>query len=467
MSNFFYILILFVFMVQVNQCQNKESADLELVHSVDVIVLKPEELTRNVRQGATVSYIEKSAVSAPMQGTLESIFVHEGDFVDQGQILAQLNTLELELAVKRALANEAAVKSQWQLSQTQYEQAKKESERYMDGLETVRANLVESRARFLNSKNNLENKREIFMLGGVSEVEMKRVYADYVSSMSGYYQAKKTLENRTIGYRKKDLIEAGFEVPADIENQKDALIRMNTEADKKRSASAESSYKSAVIERRAAQQMLAEATIRSPIQGVVASRSKEPGEEVKPGESFLTVVYTKELLITTVVPELDFPHIRKGQLVEITADVYKGITFQGEVHRISPIIDPQTRTFQVGVKVHNDENHILAPGMFVRVNIQTAKKSQAVSIPLAALIPETAEALKAEDLIPGSERRVFVARNGHAFSVPVVIGEVFGNQLHIESGLEFGETLIVSDPRLLQDNMMVKINTKDMANDQE
>ncbi|MBU41575.1 MAG: hypothetical protein CMN76_00020 [Spirochaetaceae bacterium] len=445
-------------------CESQNSDEAPLVPEVETVKIETALLERTVEKGATVSYLEKAAVSAPMEGTLEDIFVHEGHRVEEGQPMAQLKTLELELALKRARASEASARSQWRLSDTQFHEAKRESERYIKSLDTARANVVEARTQFMNAKNNLQNKKQIFLLGGVSEMEMKQVYSSYVSAMTRYYQAKKNLENQTIGYRKQDLQEAGYEIPKESQNQKKALMELNTRTDARRAEAAKSAYESAVIQRQAAEQMLAEATIRAPLTGVVATRGKEPGEEVKPGEPFLTVVRTDELLITTSVPETELPHISMQQLAVVRADVYPNIEFEGEVHRISPVIDPKTRTFQVSVIVKNDEEHPLAPGMFARVKIKTRSIDRAISIPRGAILTDEASDNR---IIPGQSVSVFVVRNGHAFLRELEVGEVFGERIQVLKGLEQGDMVVTSDPSLLKDSMMVRISSPDNQQSEE
>jgi len=430
----------------------EESREAGIVPEVESVEIRTERLQRTIEKGATVSYLEKAAVSSPIEGTLASIDVHEGDRVQEGQPMAQLETLDLELALKRARANEASAKAQWQLSRSQFSVAKKESERYLDSLESARSNLVEAKTQFINAKTNLENKKQIFLLGGVSEMDMKQVYSNYVGAMTRYYQAKKSVENRTIGYRKKDLQDGGYEVPTEKEQQKQALIDLNTETDARRLDASKSAYESAVVQRQAAEQMLERATIRAPLNGVVATRGKEPGEEVKPGEAFLTVVRTDELLVSTSLPESELPHVSLEQPAAVSFDIYPNIEFEGKVHRISPVIDPKTRSFQVSVLVKNDEEHPMAPGMFARLQIRTLGL-KGMAIPADAILSPAEES---REFKPGDTVEVFVIRQGHAYRRSITLGERFEDRFQVTEGLSEGDEVIISDPRLLKDSMMVR-----------
>ncbi|MCB1137662.1 MAG: efflux RND transporter periplasmic adaptor subunit [Leptospiraceae bacterium] len=425
--------------------------------------MKAKDLVRTLDKGASVSYFEKAAVSAPLAGSLSAILVHEGDRVRQNQALAKLKTLQLELAVRRATAQEKSALARWKLARAQLKKARKASERRLASLETNRSSVVQARTRFIEAKNQLRAKKEIFELGGISRSEMKNIYAGYVSSLTAYYQAKKKLQDSSIGFRKKDLLEAGITVPGDKVSQRKALQKLDTTSQAHQVQVARAAYRKAKIQRKTASQMLSEATIRSPIDGVVAHRNKEPGEAIEGGKPFLSVVRTDRLLVTTSIPEKELPYIRKGQLAVVTVDAYPTVEFEGKIRRVSPVVDPKTRTFEVGVLVQNDATHSLAPGMFSRLKIRTRSVHNAICIPRSAL---GAEVDPVRQPVPVSKKRsgakrkatVFLIRDGHAFRRSITLGDSFGQKVHVLSGLEEGDRLAISNLAMLKDGMPIRTN---------
>jgi len=416
---------------------------------------KRTDLTTSLEKGGTVSYIEKAAVSSPLKGTLKQILVHEGDSVTEGQPLARLDTLDLELALQKARTDEASARARWKLSRGRLVKARQSAEKRLRSLKTARSNLVRARSKFLRTRSHLEDQRKIFELGGISRQELQQIYSSYLSAMTGYYAAREKLSTDKIGYRKSDL--SRDLIPDEREAQKEALISNNTAPDQNNVEAARQRYLGARSRRIAAEKTLARSTIRSPISGTIATRTREPGEQVSPGKPFLTVVNTEELLISASFSEMEKPDIRIGQKAFVSADVYPQVEFQGKVHRISPVVSPETRSFQVTVIVKKDAEHPLSPGMFARIRINHRKAEDALSIPMQAILPGG----ECSKPVQGQSCQVFVFRNGHVFLRKVKVGQGFRSRVRILSGLAKDDSVVTSGKEFLEDGMMVRASEPD------
>ncbi|MGH7505473.1 MAG: efflux RND transporter periplasmic adaptor subunit, partial [Longimicrobiales bacterium] len=91
------------------------------------------------------------------------------------------------------------------------------------------------------------------------------------------------------------------------------------------------------------------ATVTSPIRGEISARVVSEGEAVSPGDALLTVVDARTLELAGQVPVNQATTVRSGMPVEFTIDAFPGRVFTGEVARVEPTADPDTR--QVGVYV--------------------------------------------------------------------------------------------------------------------
>jgi HlyD family secretion protein len=80
---------------------------------------------------------------------------------------------------------------------------------------------------------------------------------------------------------------------------------------------------------------IAELTITAPVDGVVLTRTAEPGEVLVPGAPLFTLIQLKELTITVYVPEDRYGTIRLGQAATVTADSFPGEKFKAQVVRIA------------------------------------------------------------------------------------------------------------------------------------
>ncbi len=139
-----------------------------------------------------------------------------------------------------------------------------------------------------------------------------------------------------------------------------------------------------------AQTNLAFATIRSPVDGIVISRSVDVGQTV--AASFQTPTLFSiaqdltKMQIDTNVDESDIGRAAKGQTVVFTVDAWPGKTFTGVVSQVrnAPIITQNVVTYDVVILVDNQEL-LLKPGMTANVTIQVKKFENILKIPNAAM----------------------------------------------------------------------------------
>ena len=106
-------------------------------------------------------------------------------------------------------------------------------------------------------------------------------------------------------------------------------------------------------------------TIYAPVGGVVVERSATEGMYVKEGTRVYSIADLNSLWVYLDAYESDLPWIRYGQQVRFTTQALPGVTFEGVVSFISPIVNPETRTTRIRVNVNNDKG-VLKPGLFVK-----------------------------------------------------------------------------------------------------
>ena len=158
------------------------------------------------------------------------------------------------------------------------------------------------------------------------------------------------------------------------------------------------------------------ATIRSPVDGIVVSRSVDVGQTVAASFSTPTLFTIAQDLtkmeIDTSVDEADISRIKEGQPVTFTVDSYPDIRFAGKVIQVrnAPIVTQNVVTYVVVIGVDNREMK-LKPGMTANVSIETARKDNVLKIPSVALRfkPKGAKVAKdaksAQEKPPGTDPR--------------------------------------------------------------
>ncbi len=130
--------------------------------------------------------------------------------------------------------------------------------------------------------------------------------------------------------------------------------------------------------------------IRSPVDGVVLSRTAEPGQTV--AASFQSPVLFQiaedlsQMQIELSVDESDVGQIRAGQPVKFTVDAFAGRDFRGEVRqvRLSAVNTQNVITYPVIIAVDNPD-FVLLPGMTANASIEVSERRGVLRVPNAAL----------------------------------------------------------------------------------
>jgi RND family efflux transporter MFP subunit len=122
-----------------------------------------------------------------------------------------------------------------------------------------------------------------------------------------------------------------------------------------------------------AHQRLADATLVSPVDGVVAARRTDVGERLGEASVAFVVEQTAPLKLRFRVPERYLATVRLGQPVAATVDPYPTQPFDGKVSLVGGSVDPASRTFLVEAEFPNTDGR-LRPGLFARVELQLAEE---------------------------------------------------------------------------------------------
>lgn len=184
--------------------------------------------------------------------------------------------------------------------------------------------------------------------------------------------------------------------------------------------------------------------IKTPIAGVVTARNVDVGTMVQEKMVVANVVDISKLKVKLNVAESDVFRLKVGDKVEVTTDVYPGVTFEGRLATISDKGD-EAHTYPVEISLPNRKEHPLKAGMFGRVSFVSLSQSEALMIPREAII--------------GSVKKpeVFVVENGVAIKRPIIAGAESGTNVQLLSGLKENETIVVNGHNNLRDSMAVSI----------
>jgi RND family efflux transporter MFP subunit len=181
-------------------------------------------------------------------------------------------------------------------------------------------------------------------------LNLEKAQADIARAASAEQDAQRDLA------RKKELI-AKESIPQATYDRSQAMF------DQARAAK-----QSALAQANIFRQQMADSTLRSPIDGVVAEKRTDVGQRLGDATVALVVVQTSPLKLRFRVPEKELSRVRNGQNVKATVDAYPGDVFQGKVAVVGGVVDPTTRSFTVETEFPNRDGKF-KPGMFARVEM--------------------------------------------------------------------------------------------------
>ena len=184
--------------------------------------------------------------------------------------------------------------------------------------------------------------------------------------------------------------------------------------------------------------------IYSPLNGFVGTRYLDPGALVSPSVSILSVLDVNRVKTVVPVVESDIKRVRMGLPAEIVVDAYPDQVYQGTVTRITPFLNPDTRSADVEIEIANP-NQALKPGMFARVKIDARMTRDALSIPRSALLTRGVQKgvyLLTEDMVT-----VFQ---------PIEIGQIKGDVVEVVDGLEEGVEIVAVGAQNLNEGDRVR-----------
>lgn len=296
------------------------------------------------------------------------VLVEEGDRVRAGDVLARLFDANLRLA-------EASARAALEEARRTHERAQLTLEE--DGRKVERAERVAAKA-----EADLARVADLGELVNRQEIEDKRLAAE---------NARDDLELARFAER-------GARIALEL-----AAIAVD---------------KARIAAERAATD-LAEATVRAPLDGVVAERSLYPGELSSTGTPAFVLADVGDLVLNLRVPQDAYRRVAAGQAVELRPVTDPQRRFHGSVRAVNPVLDRATGT--VHVLVDLDEEPGLQPGLFCEARIITSARDAALLVSKRAVLYEDDQPVLFAVGEDGTARRIaFVAGAATATAVEVV-----------------------------------------------
>lgn len=213
------------------------------------------------------------------------------------------------------------------------------------------------------------------------------------------------------------------------------------------------SYERAKTNLATANTNLGYATIYSPIDGTVISKSVEEGQTVAASFSTPTIFTIAQDLtkmqVVADVDEADIGGVKEGQRASFTVDAYPTEVFMGTVKqvRLEATTTSNVVTYEVIIDAPNNDLK-LKPGLTANVSIYTSESNGVMAVPSKALSFNPDKATVAPKFkidnskVKGNSKKVYILEGNTLKAIPVTIGIASNGYTEIKSGLTLNQTII-------------------------
>jgi membrane fusion protein, multidrug efflux system len=189
---------------------------------------------------------------------------------------------------------------------------------------------------------------------------------------------------------------------------------------------------------------IAKTVIRAPFSGKLGLKDISIGAYVTPQSVIATIQKTADLKIDFNIPEKYTNQVKKGQYVNFTVDG-SDRNYAAIVSATQAGIDQSTRTLMIRAQVKGEIAGLI-PGNFAKVKLNFEPDPNALLVPSQAIIPQA------------RGKQVVIARNGTANFVDVTTGIRDSSMVEITSGLNKGDTVVITGLLSVKPNTKIVVN---------
>jgi membrane fusion protein, multidrug efflux system len=347
----------------------------------------------------SIQAIQETAIYARADGYLKRRLVDIGDRVQSGQVLAEIDTPELDQQLSQAKAT---------LAQAEASLAQARS-----SLQQARATLQHNQAQLAYNQTNLARWRTLKEkeLVAQQDVDDRQVLAD-----SG--QADVDAARANVDALQASVVAADANVTANRAN----------------------------VQRLADLQSFQ--TIRAPFPGIITVRNVDNGALISAGSGtantpLFRMAQIDSLRVYVNVPQTFLTAITPGLGAQLVVREFPQQVFSGQVVSTAGALDPGSRTLLTEVRMHN-EGGLLRPGMYTDVKFHLTRPDPPLVIPSTALIIRS-----------GPPRVATVGSDSTVRFRAVQLGRDYGSTVEVIQGLSEQDRLVVAPPDGLQDGAVV------------
>jgi HlyD family secretion protein len=289
-----------------------------VVWLLPAILRKP--LPNIVAASGRIEGREVTLAPKEIQGRVKTLLVDEGASVKKGQLVAELESNQLDARFASLAANVANLDAQIRQASVDVGYATKSTTATIAAAESAvssaEARLARARAILANAYAEYQRAQGLFASQVNSQSALDQATMNYEAGQADVNAAEKDVAqaqaNLAVAYSTKDTVE--------LKTQQLRALQQGR--------------RGAVSQMEEARANLAERMIYAPTDGTILSRPVEVGDVVSPGSPIFVMVNMSRLYLKVYIPEPDIPKLKLGDPADIAVDAFPGRTFPARITKI-------------------------------------------------------------------------------------------------------------------------------------
>jgi HlyD family secretion protein len=422
-------------------------------------------LSNSVESSGSIAAQASVALSFGTSGTVTAVNVASGDQAEKGDVLAMLDTTDLQLAVTQAEqayliqqltysatvqadAGEIAVaQASYDSALAAYNAARLDNDS-LDDKETIQCsqltNAQQALDRAQTAYDRLANDAQAKNYLSGDWGPFQQVVDALTNAQAAYDQALANCNITRLNLNDSALRSAQTQLQS-AKTKLDDLLSPSTET----LIQAEAKLEQARLSLEEAQENLAGATLVAPFDGVITAVNATVGGS-SGSSAAIEIVDVSRLHVDVLVDETDVAGVQAGQEVEITLDALSDVTLTGQVARIDPAGTVSSGVVNYSVRVDLDPSEApLRLDMTANASILGERRENVLAVPTTA-IRQGGFGAQSGQAAEGSF--VLVIQDGQTRRVQVSLGMTAGDLTEVSGDLNEGDLVVVSTTASLESN---------------
>jgi HlyD family secretion protein len=471
------------------QEQAKRTAQV-VTDPVPVVTVQPartETMSEELEITGDIVAGEDTVIGAKQSGKIVGVYVREGDTVAVGQLIASLDTSQLNSQLRQAQAQVGSAQASLSQALSQLAQAKRNAavgptrtssavrsaeaqlrsakaqlQKAVTGARPeerrqAEANVASAKANLDTQEKELERIRTLVNEGALAGNRLDQQTNMVQTARTQYTNALEALNLVRAGAREEDINSARELVrqaeeavrTAKAQQDLDPLLNDQVQGAQAAVAASKAQLESARAQVTLVQQNISDMQVRAPFSGKIYGKPAQAGTVVGAGTTIARLIGGSGIYFQGQVPASAVAQVRPGMPVEVSIDGLPGKSFTGSVATVSPLGEAVGRLFAVRVQIAGESFGIKA-GMFARGQVELRTIQNATVVPVDAVVGR------------GSDKFVYYVDGDVAHEAKVTTGIQKGPWVQV-TGVPMDARVVVDGQATLREGTKVKVEATKTA----